>query len=395
MDPSEISPAEADDPHSEKYERSGHQHTWRRDAHRWPIPRQRYEPAPDDGSEPDHHDDPQWMMGERLRGIAVRERDDAPRHSAPWAGQPQRDAEPARDRTTGDVEERIVDDPEEEGAGRENRGPDLSRAKPIPPFFQPAAHRRILASRAAGGKAAACRFRRLLLVVSASDRRRLRRVAPAASRARLFGTATVGHAASTLENTMNGKALTHRIGCLACATLATLGVACGGAAPTEDELAPPEPTRARNGNLDRSYETAADDFNFDGEPDQITYLVGGTPVWAERDLDFDGRVDVYEHYDSAGRLTEQEFQLDFDDAIDVVRFYVDGVLVRKELSTGFDSTPTLFKYYAPDGELLRVERDRDGDGIIDHVNYYEGGQLVRIGIDLTGDGIPDDIESYQ
>lgn len=173
-----------------------------------------------------------------------------------------------------------------------------------------------------------------------------------------------------------------------------LGSGCGGQQAAEDEAAPVLLTRARNGNLNRSYETEANDFNFDGEADQVVYLLAGRALWSERDLDFDGRIDVYEHFDSNGTLTEQEFQLDFDDAIDVVRFYVDGVLVRKELATGFDSTPTMFKYYAANGELLRVERDRDADGIVDHVNYYEGGQLVRVGIDLTGDGIPDDIESY-
>jgi hypothetical protein len=176
--------------------------------------------------------------------------------------------------------------------------------------------------------------------------------------------------------------------------LAIPGVGCGGQQSAADEAGPVLPSRARNANLNRGYETEANDFNFDGEPDQVTYMLAGRALWSERDLDFDGRVDVYEYFELNGALAEQEFQLDFDDAIDVVRFYANGVLVRKELATGFDATPTMFKYYAGDGELLRVERDRDGDGIIDHVNYYEGGRLVRVGIDLTGDGIPDDIEAY-
>lgn len=174
----------------------------------------------------------------------------------------------------------------------------------------------------------------------------------------------------------------------------TLAVGCGGRTTVEEETVASQPSRARHGNLDRGYETENSDFNFDGNPDQLTYLSGGRAVWTERDFDFDGRMDLFEHYDAAGQISEQEFQLDFDDAIDVVRFYEGGVLVRKELATGFDSTPTLFKYYAASGELLRVERDRDGDGVIDHVGYYEGGELVRVGIDLTGDGIPDDVEAY-
>lgn len=173
-----------------------------------------------------------------------------------------------------------------------------------------------------------------------------------------------------------------------------LAFGCGGSTTVEDESVVSQPSRARNGNLNRGYETESSDFNFDGTPDQLTYISGGQAIWTERDFDFDGRMDLFEHYDSAGQIAEQEFQLDFDDAIDVVRFYVAGVLVRKELATGFDSTPTMFKYYAANGALLRVERDRDADGIIDQVGYYEAGELVRIGIDLTGDGIPDDVEAY-
>jgi hypothetical protein len=172
------------------------------------------------------------------------------------------------------------------------------------------------------------------------------------------------------------------------------GVGCGGSQSANDDLAPQRPSRARYDTLNRGYETEANDFNFDGEPDQVTYFLAGRALWSERDLDFDGRIDVYEHFDANGLLAEQEFQLDFDEAIDVVRFYIDGTLTRKELSTGFDATPSMFKYYAGDGELLRVERDRDGDGVIDHVNYYEDGVLVRVGVDLTGDGVPDDIEAY-
>ncbi len=178
------------------------------------------------------------------------------------------------------------------------------------------------------------------------------------------------------------------------ASVLTLSVGCGGATVVEEESLVSQPNRARNGNLNRGYETESSDFNFDGAPDQLTYLSGGRAVWIERDFDFDGRMDLFEHYDSSGQIAEQEFQLDFDDAIDVVRYYEAGVLVRKELATGFDSTPTLFKHYAANGELLRVERDRDADGIVDHVGYYEGGELVRVGIDLNGDGIPDDVEAY-
>jgi hypothetical protein len=170
--------------------------------------------------------------------------------------------------------------------------------------------------------------------------------------------------------------------------------ACGGKQSTDtDESAASLAPRARNGNLpaaSSASETA--DINLDGRPDQFVFREGGSIAWAMRDLDFDGEPDIYEYFDAAGSLVEQEFQLDFDPAIDAVRIYVHGRVVRKELATGYDGLFTLFKYYDPDGTLLRIERDDDADGTIDTWEYYDGGRLTRIGRDQDDDGTPEVIE---
>jgi hypothetical protein len=176
------------------------------------------------------------------------------------------------------------------------------------------------------------------------------------------------------------------------ALLALAGVvgACGGKQDVSNEQVE-LPPRARHGNLTGSRPATAD-VNLDGRPDQFVHTVDGRVVRTERDLDFDGQIDLYEYYDASGAVVEQEFQLDFDPAIDAVRYYQAGALVRKELSTGYSGLFTIVKRYDVDGTLLTVERDSDLDGAADVWEYYEGGRLMQIGRDLDGDGSPEVIE---
>ena len=87
-------------------------------------------------------------------------------------------------------------------------------------------------------------------------------------------------------------------------------------------------------------------------------------VRKERDLNGDGRVDVWETYDDEGNVAKQAYDLDFDGKPDLVITYEKGQLVRKE-------------------------RDSKGTGKVDTWEYWEDGKLDRIGVDTDGDGVVD------
>jgi hypothetical protein len=163
---------------------------------------------------------------------------------------------------------------------------------------------------------------------------------------------------------------------------------CGGARTTEPQtLLPP---RMRFGTLDSSlYTRRSADINGDGRPDQFAWFdAAGQLALIERDLDFDGRSDMYEYHQN-GAVVEQELLLDFDQTIDVVVWWDGGRIMRRDMSTTFDGQFNLTRFYDAEGVLERVERDSNADGRVNVWEFYTGGELVRIGEDLDGDGRPD------
>lgn len=167
---------------------------------------------------------------------------------------------------------------------------------------------------------------------------------------------------------------------------------CGGTQSVEEEATVSHPPRARHGNLPTGLRSEAADLNQDGVDDQFAYYRGSQLVYSARDLDFDGRVEMFEHYAADGTVSEQEFQLDFDDAIDLVRYYREGVLWRKEMSQTFDGQLTMVKTYDAEGNHLSTARDSDLDGRIDQWLNYEDGRLFSVAYDLDGDGNVDNLE---
>jgi YD repeat-containing protein len=173
------------------------------------------------------------------------------------------------------------------------------------------------------------------------------------------------------------------------------GAACLGAAACggDAEVADPDASlpRARNHNLGSGGLSIQEyDLDRNGQPDQWYYTADDTGqiVRVERDIDFDGRVDLYEHW-QGGELVEEEMNLDFDGQVDVVRFYRGAELTRRELSTSFDGLFTMAKFYDAQGQVLRVERDSDRDGRVDTWEYFENGQVIQVGRDADGDGSPE------
>lgn len=153
--------------------------------------------------------------------------------------------------------------------------------------------------------------------------------------------------------------------------------------------------RARNQNLRRDgFTVEAMDLNRDEVPDQWTIKDASSTKRIERDLNFDGQVDLWQYPGPDGSLSEEEMDLDLDGKVDVVVHYENGLVVRKELSVDFEGTFSIIKFYDQQGELLRVERDEDGDGDIDVWEYYEKKQRVRIGWDSDQDGQPDRYDTF-
>ncbi len=135
---------------------------------------------------------------------------------------------------------------------------------------------------------------------------------------------------------------------------------------------------------------AAYDVGGHGKPDLWKYSVVVAEgqekvVRKERDLNGDGKVDVWETYDDEGNVAKQAYDLDFDGKPDLVITSEKGQLVKKEYAPGFDGMARTTAFYE-NGKLVRKERDTRGAGKVDTWEYWEGGELDRVGVDLDGDG---------
>ena len=105
----------------------------------------------------------------------------------------------------------------------------------------------------------------------------------------------------------------------------------------------------------------------------------GKPFLArqEKDLDGDGRTDLWEEFGEDGQVRQQTFDLDLDGKPDAILFFERGSLVRKEFAIGLDGRPRAWAFYE-DGQLVRRERDLDGDGKIDHREDVESRRAVGL-----------------
>lgn len=138
------------------------------------------------------------------------------------------------------------------------------------------------------------------------------------------------------------------------------------------------------------------DLDADGTPEIWTYyreLDGAARLQVRKkyDLNHDGRVDVVSHFDDRGALTLEEMDGDFDGLVDITDHYKDGARVLSEVDTNFDGRPDVFHYFTLGQDnkprIDRKERDTDGDGKIDVWERYDSdGNVVRTGKDTDGDG---------
>ena len=131
------------------------------------------------------------------------------------------------------------------------------------------------------------------------------------------------------------------------------------------------------------------DLDQNGRADLITLTLGGEEDGKIRcqqaDLNRDGRLDAFLHYDERGELVREQFDQDFDGRIDLGRSYKDGVLELDEQDLDHDGFVDAWRRYDK-GKLVRIDHDRDIDGRADTFTFYVRGQIDRVGYDTNGDG---------
>lgn len=190
---------------------------------------------------------------------------------------------------------------------------------------------------------------------------------------------------------MNGLTLN-----LPCLLLLVTVVGCGSGGETKADATPGASKVLRGADrypaeglivvkADLNGDTIPDVYSIYKEESQGDDQPARRIVRKEIDVNFDGAVDIWRHFNEAEKLIKEELDYNFDGRVDALNFFDKGKLVRKEVDVEFDQAADVFKYYK-DGELIRVERDTNNDGRIDFWEYYERGILDRIGRDNNGDG---------
>ncbi|MFQ5882418.1 MAG: FG-GAP repeat domain-containing protein [Candidatus Methylomirabilales bacterium] len=104
---------------------------------------------------------------------------------------------------------------------------------------------------------------------------------------------------------------------------------------------------------------------------------GGRLVRKERDVNGDGKPDIFRHYDATGRLLRQEEDSRLTGRLDTWTFYEDGQPVRKESDTDGDGKADLWAFFDGAGDLARTEADTDQDGHRDRTILYAGEEMVE------------------
>lgn len=131
------------------------------------------------------------------------------------------------------------------------------------------------------------------------------------------------------------------------------------------------------------------DLNQDGRADLVTLTLGGDQDGKIRcqqaDLDRDGRLDAFLHYDERGDLVREQYDQDYDGRIDLGRTYKDGKIELDEQDLDHDGYVDAWRRYDK-GKLVRIDHDRDRDGRADTFTFFVRGQIDRVGYDTNGDG---------
>jgi hypothetical protein len=121
------------------------------------------------------------------------------------------------------------------------------------------------------------------------------------------------------------------------------------------------------------------DANRNGRIDTWTEMDGNRPVRSRIDNDEDGKVDRWEYYDQAGKLTKVGLSRKGGDRPDAWAYAgADGQTARMEMSSTADQTKIDRWERYENGVLVTAEFDENGDGRPDRRLTYRGAALVSI-----------------
>jgi hypothetical protein len=132
------------------------------------------------------------------------------------------------------------------------------------------------------------------------------------------------------------------------------------------------------------------DRNKNGKIDTWTDMNGTKPLRSRIDLDEDGTIDRWEHYDDRGTLAKVGFSRKQDGHEDAWAYSgPDGKVARVEISSAGDEHKIDRHEFYEGDSVARAEGDTDVNGKIDRWETYENGALKTAAMDENGDGIPD------
>jgi hypothetical protein len=130
------------------------------------------------------------------------------------------------------------------------------------------------------------------------------------------------------------------------------------------------------------------DLNHDNKPDVWKLFAeierGGTKVSVltckQVDYDHDGGMDYVATYQETGELIAEEFDFTFDGKFDAREHYDKrtGNIYLVERDTDHDKRPDLWEKYDSGGKLESIRRDRNADGKPDVWEQYANDALVAI-----------------
>lgn len=130
------------------------------------------------------------------------------------------------------------------------------------------------------------------------------------------------------------------------------------------------------------------DLNHDNKPDVwklfATSNEGGTTVeiltCKQVDLDHDGKKDYVQTYSRTGEIVAEEFDFTFEGNMDAREHYdkKTGKIYLIERDSDHDQQPDVWEKYDTDGRLESVRRDRNADGKPDLWEQYKSGVLLAI-----------------
>jgi hypothetical protein len=174
---------------------------------------------------------------------------------------------------------------------------------------------------------------------------------------------------------------------MSCATTAIVGHRAGGrhrAEPRDTHLTHEDCPVTQPG-------VVGEDINGDGRPDRRTVMVSARPQCIALDFNFDGTTDSWVYLDERGSVRRRENDFDRDGNPDEVSIYAGGVIVEQQRVTARAGKLDTWHYFSA-GKLTRTERDANGDDYVDQWWEYPNARSAEcplIHSDVDGDGLPD------